>query len=245
MKRPIDRGLIIRLVAVLVLGLAILVTGESDAARYSYDSTIIPENSIPELDRQTYIFLTEYGKDVKEVSNTYGVDWRLVLAVLRQESAFDPSAVSYMGAQGFMQIMPSTGLSLASTHDIQDISNPAMNIKLGIIHLRDMIRSFPQADGKNRIELAVAAYNCGLSRVQDAQAIAEFLGDNPNSWPAVKSALPLLSSRYAPLQKHIWRSGRPTSGYFGDYSQTLTYVGNVMHYYSIYENVLPLNAGQF
>ena len=245
MKRPIDRGLIIRLVAVIVLGLAILVTGESDAARYSYDSTVIPENSIPELDRQTYIFLTEYGKEVKDISNRYGVDWRLVLAVLRQESAFDPSAVSYMGAKGFMQIMPSTGLHLAMTHNIDDMSDPTMNIQLGIIHLRDLMRSFPEADGSNRIELAVAAYNCGLSRVQDAQAIAEFLGDNPNSWPAVKSALPLLSSRYAPLQKHIWLSGRPTSGYFGDYSQTLTYVGNVMHYYTIYKNVLPRRAGQF
>ncbi len=245
MKRPLDRGLIIRLVAVIFLGIAVLITGESDAARYSYDSTLIPENSIPKLDRQTYIFLTEYGKDLKDISSTYGIDWRFVLAVLRQESAFNPGAVSYRGAEGFMQLMPSTGLHLASVHNIEDISNPYMNIKLGVIHLRDMLRSFPQADGKNRLELAVAAYNCGLSRVQDAQTVAEFLGDNPNSWPAVKSALPLLSSRYAPLQKHIWDAGKPTSGYFGDYDQTLTYVGNVMHYYNTYQNVLPRHAGHF
>lgn len=245
MKRPLDRGLIIRLVAVVILGIAVLVTGESDAARYSYDSTIVPENSIPKLDRQTYIFLTEYGKELQRVSEKYGIDWRFVLAVMRQESGFDPEALSYRGAEGFMQIMPSTGLHLASLHNIDDISSPYMNIKLGVIHLRDMMRAFPDAEGKNRLELAVAAYNCGLSRVQDAQAVAEFLGDKPSSWVSVKSALPLLSSRYAPLQKHIWSSGKPTSGYFGDYDQTLSYVENVMHYYRTYKNVLPAYSGHF
>ncbi len=238
MKRPLDRGLIIRLVAVMVMGIAILVTGESDAARYSYDNTVIPENSIPKLDRQSYIFLTEYGRELQEISSMYGVDWRLVLAVMRQESAFDPSAVSYKGAEGLMQIMPSTGIQLASLHNIDDMSNPYMNLKLGVIHLRDMMRDFPEAEGKNRLELAVAAYNCGLTRVQDAQAVAQFLGDNPNSWVAVRSALPLLSSRYEPLHKHIWSSGKPASGYFGEYEQTLTYVENVMQYYNIYANAL-------
>ncbi len=238
MKGPFNRGLAIRLIAVVFVGMAILVTGESDAARYSYDSTVVPENSIPKLDRQTYIFLTEYGKELQNVSDTYGIDWRLALAVLRQESAFDPSALSDKGAEGFMQIMPSTGLALASLHNIDDISDPDMNIRLGVIHLRDMLRSFPDAESKNRLELALAAYNCGLSRVQDAQAVAQFLGDKPDSWIAVKSALPLLSVRYAPLQRHIWSAGRPTSGYFGEYDQTLTYVENVMHYYNIYRNVL-------
>ncbi len=238
MNRPLNRGLIIRLVAVVFVGIAILVTSESDAARYSYSSSVIPENSIPKLDRQTYIFLTEYGKGLRNVSNTYGVDWRLVLAVLRQESAFDPGAVSYRGAEGFMQIMPSTGLQLASLHNIDDISDPYMNLRLGVIHLRDMIRDFPEAEGKNRVELAVAAYNCGYTRVEDAQTVAQFLGDKPNSWVAVKSALPLLSARYAPLHRHIWSAGKPTSGYFGEYDQTLSYVENVMHYYNIYGNVL-------
>ncbi len=238
MKRPGIRGLIIRIVALVVVGIAIVVTSESDAARYSYDSTVIPENSIPKLDRQTYIFLTEYGKQLQDLSYTYGVDWRLALAVLRQESAFNPEATSYKGAEGFMQLMPETGLWLASLHNVEDIYNPVANIQLGVIHLRDMLRDFPEAEGENRLELAVAAYNSGLSRVQDAQAVAEFLGDNPNTWPSVKSALPLLSKRFAPLQKHIWRTGRPTSGYFGGYDQTLVYVENVMRYYNIYQNVL-------
>jgi peptidoglycan lytic transglycosylase F len=134
--------------------------------------------------------------------------------------------------------MPSTGLQLASLHNVENLSDPSVNLRLGVIHLRDMMRDFPEADGKDRLELAVAAYNCGLTRIQDAQTVASFLGDNPNSWVSVKSALPLLSSRYSPLHKHIWSSGKPTSGYFGEYDQTLTYVDNVMQYYNIYRNVL-------
>ena len=242
MIKPHVRGLAIRFVVLSLVGAAIILTQKSDAARYSYDnvaiSAIIPEASIPKLDRQTYIFLTEYGKQLREIGNEYGIDWRLSLAVLRQESAFDPEATSDKGASGLMQLMPETGMRLAIVNNVDDISDPVENIKLGSIHLRDMLREFSDSEGDDRIELAVAAYNCGEGRVQDAQAVAEFLDDPPNTWTAVKSALPVLSERYSPLHAHIWGTGKPTFGTFGAYEQTLTYVENVMHYYNIYRNVL-------
>jgi membrane-bound lytic murein transglycosylase F len=238
MNRPHRRGLIKRIIVLGAIGGAIILTGELDAARYTYDSTVVPEASIPKLDRQTYIFLNEYGKQLQDVSNTYGVDWRLALAVLRQESGFNPQATSYKGASGFMQLMPVTGLQLASAHDVDDLSDPVENIRLGVIHLRDMLRNYSDCEGENRLELAVAAYNCGQGRIQDAQTVAEFLGDKPTTWASIKSALPLLSVRYSPLHQHIWEKGKPTSGTFGGYQQTLTYVENVMHYYNIYKNVL-------
>ncbi len=238
MKFPHIRGLAFFLAIWGVVGAAVVLTGKSDAARYSYDSTVIPEASIPKLDRQTYIFLTEYGKQLQDLSTTYGVDWRLALAVLRAESGFDPGAVSYKGATGLMQLMPGTGLRLAPSLDVGDMFDPVENMRLGVTLLRDLLRNFPDSEGNNRLELAVAAYNCGLGRVQDAQSVAEFLGDNPQSWSSVKSALPLLSIRFAPLHRHIWDTGKPAFGYFGDYDQTWGYVENVMHYYDIYRNVL-------
>ena len=242
MIRPHMRGLAIRFIIFSLIGAAIILTEKTNAARYSYEnvaiSDMVPEASIPKLDRQTYVFLTEYGKQLQELSNTYGIDWRLALAVLRQESGFDPEATSDKGASGFMQLMPQTGLHLAVENNVDDISNPVENIRLGIIHLRDMLRDFSDSESDNRVELAVAAYNCGLMRVQDAQAVAQFLGDQPNTWTSVKAALPLLSARYSPLHEHIWDNGKPTSGTFGNYEQTLTYVENVMHYYNIYRNVL-------
>jgi membrane-bound lytic murein transglycosylase F len=238
MNRPHFRGLIKRIVIIGTVGGAIILTGKIDAARYTYDSTIVPKASIPKLDRQTYIFLNEYGKQLQDLSYTYGVDWRLALAVLRQESGFDPQATSYKGASGFMQLMPVTGLQLASSHNVDDLSNPVENIRLGVIQLRDMLRNYSDSEGEDRLEIAVAAYNCGEGRIQDAQTIAEFLGDKPNLWSSVKSALPLLSERYSPLHEHIWENGKPTFRAFGGYQQTLSYVENVMHYYNIYRNVL-------
>ncbi|HUI31023.1 MAG TPA: transglycosylase SLT domain-containing protein [Candidatus Acidoferrales bacterium] len=238
MKRPHIRGLFIRIVIFVIIGAAIVLTGEIDAARYTYDSTVVPESSIPKLDRKTYIFLSEYGKQLQKISYEYGVDWRLALAVLRAESGFDPEATSYKGASGFMQLMPVTGLQLASSHNVDDLSDPVDNILLGVIQLRDMLRNYSDCDGDDRLELAVAAYNCGLGRIQDAQSVAEFLGDKPTLWLSVKSALPLLSVRYSPLHEHIWQNGKPSFGTFGSYEETLTYVENVMHYYNIYRNVL-------
>ena len=238
MKGPHSKGLIIRLIALFMLGLAIVVTGKLDAARYTYDNAVIPETSIPKLDRQTYIFLTRYGKQLQDLSYEYGVDWRLALAVLRQESSFKPEVISDKGAEGFMQLMPNTGIQLASLHNVDDFTEPIANIKLGVIHLRDMLRDFPETDGDNRLELAVASYNCGYSRIDDARTVAIFLGDNPDSWNSVRSALTLLSKRYSPLHEHIWKGGKPTGGYFAGSDETLGYVDNVMQYYNIYRNVL-------
>ncbi|MGO9482299.1 MAG: transglycosylase SLT domain-containing protein, partial [Candidatus Kryptoniota bacterium] len=217
MIRPHVRGLAIRFIIFILIGAAIILTQKSNAARYSYDSTVVPEASIPKLDRQTYVFLTEYGKQLQQYCDTYGVDWRLALAILRQESAFDPEATSDKGATGLMQLMPQTGLQLATLNNIDSdaISDPVENIRLGVIHLRDMLRQFSNSDGDNRIELAAAAYNCGLARIQDAQTVAEFLGDEPQTWTSVRSCLPLLSARYEPLQKHIWAAGMPAAGTFG------------------------------
>ncbi len=238
MKKPHFRGLLTRMIVLGTIGAGIILTGEIDAARYTYDDAVVPEASIPKLDRQTYVFLSEYGKNLQDFSYTYGVDWRLALAVLRQESGFDPQATSSKGASGFMQLMPVTGLRLASLHNIDDMSDPVENIRLGVIHLRDVLRTFSDCEGEDRLELAIAAYNCGEGRIQDAQTVAKFLGDNPNLWMPVKAALPLLSVRYSPLHTHIWESGKPDFGTFKGYEQTTSYVENVMHYYNIYRNVL-------
>ena len=238
MKRPEVRGLIIRISTLLLLGLGIVITGKLHAARYSYDSTVIPEASIPKLDKQTYVFLTHYGKELQDMSYEYGVDWRLALAVLRQESAFNPTVISEKGAEGFMQLMPNTGLYLASLHNVQDITRPSDNIKLGVIHLRDMLRNFSDTEGDNRLELAIAAYNCGYSRIEDAQTISKFLGDPTDSWSSVRSGLTLLSKRFSPLHAHVWEDGKPTAGYFAGSDETLGYVESVMQFYNIYRNVL-------
>lgn len=86
----------------------------------------------------------------------YGVDKKLVMAVIDVESGFNAAAVSSAGAQGLMQIMPATGRDL----ELVDPFDPSENIDAGIRYLRYLLDTFPDR------RLAVAAYNAGPNAVK-------------------------------------------------------------------------------
>lgn len=81
-----------------------------------------------------------------------GVDHRLILAVMQQESSFNARATSYKGARGLMQLMPAT----ASRFGVTDIYDPAQNIEGGARYLRFLLDTF-----NGDVELALAGYNAG------------------------------------------------------------------------------------
>lgn len=202
------------------------------------DSRILSESEDVELDPLTEKSLKHYGSLIRDYSNHYQMDWRLVLAVIRQESRFRHDAVSYKGAYGLMQIMPVTQAELTDKIGVEEATTPRNNIRAGIFHLRSLYRYFDEAAGDDRVQLTLAAYNAGLGRIRDAQAIAKYLGHNPNSWRDVKDALPLLSKRYYTLHRQIWPEGKPRSGYFRNYRQTTIYVENIMQFYGDYKLAL-------
>ncbi len=92
----------------------------------------------------------------REIAGRYGVDPELVTAIVSVESGFDPSAVSPKGAQGLMQLMPST----AATLGVTDPFDPLQNLDGGVRHLRSLLASYR---GDRR--LALAAYNAGAGAV--------------------------------------------------------------------------------
>ncbi len=175
-----------------------------------------------------------YTELVKKYSARYHLDWPLVLAVMKQESQFDKEAISHVGAYGLMQIMPLTQTELVDKLGVTDAATPRNNIRAGVYHLRSMYRAFSKANGDDRIELALAAYNAGLNRVIAARDIARYLGEDPNHWEVIKSTLSLLSRQYYSLHKDVWHHDRPPCGYFNGYRQTVTYVENIMSYYDDY-----------
>src|SRR2546427_664644 len=104
-----------------------------------------------------------YITEIRGAAERYGVPERLVSAIIRVESAFNPRAVSPKGARGLMQLMPETasGLGVRNTFD------PYENIDGGVRHLRGLIDRFA-----NNLPLVLAAYNAG-ERVVTAWSIPQ------------------------------------------------------------------------
>ncbi|MBI1920266.1 MAG: transglycosylase SLT domain-containing protein [Geobacter sp.] len=98
----------------------------------------------------------EFEPIIDKYARQYGVDKSLVKAVIQAESGYNPNAVSRVGAQGLMQLMPKTAQGL----NVTDCFNPSENIRGGVRYLRFLLDTF-----KGDVTLALAAYNAGLSRV--------------------------------------------------------------------------------
>jgi soluble lytic murein transglycosylase-like protein len=98
-----------------------------------------------------------FAEIIREASARYGVDESVIRAVIKQESSFNPEAVSRCGAQGLMQLMPATAQSLG----VKDAFNPEENIMAGTRYLKQKLDEF---DGN--LALALAAYNAGSGAVR-------------------------------------------------------------------------------
>lgn len=173
----------------------------------------------------------DYLPLVQRYSGQYHFDWVLIMSVIRQESGFKSDAVSNKGAYGLMQIMPTTESTLKWQLGVKETRTPDNNVRAGIFHLRSLYHIFRETDRDNRIRLALAAYNGGISRVLDARQIAAYLGHNPSRWDSVRDALPLLSRRYHTLHQGLWQQDRPPNGYFEGWKETVRYVDRIMRYY--------------
>lgn len=102
---------------------------------------------------------------VDKASAKYGVDKKLIMAVIKQESDFNSKATSGAGAMGLMQLMPGTAQSLGVT----DAYNIEQNVEGGTKYLRQLLDMYG-----NSKELAVAAYNAGPGAVTKYHGIPNY-----------------------------------------------------------------------
>ena len=107
----------------------------------------------------------ELREMVRRVSTEQGLDPRLVDALVRVESAYNPRAVSHKGALGLMQLMPATARRL----DVEDPFDPEQNVRGGV---REFSRLIDRYSGS--LQLALAAYNAGEGAVERYRGIPPY-----------------------------------------------------------------------
>jgi len=125
---------------------------------------------LPYLPRSYWeaLFPKPYWTDLKHYASANALDPYLVASLIRQESAFNPNAVSHANAVGLMQLLPKVGKGVAKQEKLkhfstQQLFTPATNMRLGTRYFRSMVDRF------GSFEYALAAYNAGVDRVQDWQ----------------------------------------------------------------------------
>lgn len=122
------------------------------------------------------LFPEPWWETIKAESAKNNLDPYLVASLIRQESEFNPSAISKANAYGLMQLLPSTGKAMAREEGIShfetyQLLDPETNIRLGT---RDLRRTLDKFGGV--VEYALAAYNAGDDRVLDWQAAGPYHG---------------------------------------------------------------------
>jgi soluble lytic murein transglycosylase len=123
---------------------------------------LLPEEMRPD----ELLYPKAYWGAVEQASEEYGMDPFLLLSLMREESRFDPGAISPAGAIGLMQLMPSTAKRTARKIDLEINGRDSMhevesNIRLGAHYLDGLLHEFKS------VPPALAAYNAGERRVRE------------------------------------------------------------------------------
>lgn len=164
--------------------------------------------------------LPKYEKIIKKAAKKYNFDWRLIAAMIYQESHFDPDATSFTGVEGLMQLTLDTALEMG----IKDRNDPEQSIMGGVAYLNMLYKKYDEAMHPDRLLIALASYNVGRGHILDAQGIAKERNLNPNSWAALKDILPLLRySRHYKKTKYGYCRG----------TEPVRYVNRILTYYDI------------
>lgn len=148
---------------------------------------------------------TQYERHTTKIN----VPLPVLLAITRQESAFNPAAISPVGARGLMQLMPGTARRTARDirvpiPSLQEILYPPVNIQIGSYHFRELLDEFD-----DHTILALAAYNAGSTRV--------------HRWIKEQEA--------TGMDTRIWIETIP-------FHETRSYVKNVLAYIQVYSLLL-------
>lgn len=124
--------------------------------------------------------ISKYDDLIKAGAGKLGWDWRLLAAVVYQESRFMNNDESWAGARGLMQLMPET----AERFGAKNRDDPKQNIRAGVNYLKYLDKYWLKSvrDRDERLKFVLASYNVGLSHIIDARKLTEKYGKSPVLW---------------------------------------------------------------
>jgi membrane-bound lytic murein transglycosylase F len=177
--------------------------------------------------------ISQYDAIVKSAASQANWDWRLLAALIFQESKFRLYQESWAGAYGLMQFMPSVGPSYGVYPD----SPPDVQIHGGMRKLRDDFKQWKSIpDSIQRVKFTIATYNAGIGHVLDAQRLTKKNGKDPLVWDDN-------------VEEYIKRLSQPKyyhdpSCYYGYMrgSETYNYVREIFIRYNEYKTAFNLES---
>ncbi len=134
--------------------------------QYSYMETCYACGANPGVSFATVRLNTAaYQTEISAAAREHGVDEAIVRAIIHAESAFNPNALSRVGAQGLMQLMPAT----ARRFGVSDAFNATQNISGGVKYLAWLLKRF-----NGNLTLAAAGYNAGEGAVDKYNGVPPY-----------------------------------------------------------------------
>ena len=172
--------------------------------------------------------LSAFDKDIRHTAEKIGWDWRLLAALIYQESRFKVDLESEKGAFGLMQLMP----SVMRRYNIDYNSTPQQQLEAGgkLISYLDKALSKSVADSTERVKFVLASYNAGMGHVLDAQRLARKYGKAPDIWDDNVDYFILNKSKY--VNDTCCKCGYLRGG------QTYRFVADIMDRYHHYQSLM-------
>lgn len=162
--------------------------------------------------------ISAYDHLFKSYASRCGWDWRLLAAQAYQESAFDAQAVSWMGACGLLQLMPSTAKMVGVARG--ELFDAERNVAGAVRYLGQLADHYSDIRNRDdRINFMLAAYNAGPGHVDDVRALARKYGHDADKWADVERYVPRMTERKFyndPVVRHGYFRGSETYNYVRD-----------------------------
>jgi membrane-bound lytic murein transglycosylase F len=176
--------------------------------------------------------ISQYDDLIKKNAEEIHWDWKLIAAQVFQESKFDPTAKSWVGATGLMQLMPETAKGLGVQK--YQLTSPERNIQAGIKYLQWLEKSWKPYvhDKEELIKFVLASYNVGMGHVWDARRLAEKHHLDTQKWDdnVEKMLLKIAKPEY-------YKDSVVKYGYCRG-QEPVTYVKNIFNQYQSYKNFI-------